>query len=310
MMRFADQCAVFRAEIMYRQGAWRPALKQARCAGEQLSQTAEKHAAVAFYRQGEIHRLLGEFTAAENAYRSVSQRGWQPQPGLTLLRLAQGRTDAASAAIQRVVSETTEPFKRARLLPAYIEIMLVTGEIAQARDACQELTKIAEGRGDGALGAMAAHARGAVELANGNARTALSSLRQACQVWQQLGSPYEVALVRVAMGLACHIQGDNDGADLELDAARDLFLQLGAVHDIVQLNTLTHNARSRDPRKLTSREIQVLRLIAEGATNKAIATRLVLSNRTVDRHVSNIFTKLSVPSRAAATAYAYQHRLV
>jgi DNA-binding CsgD family transcriptional regulator len=309
MVRFTDQCTVFRAEILHQQGAWRSALKEASWATERFSQAADKHAAIAFYRQGEVYRLLGEFAAAEDAFRRASQRGWQPQPGLALLRLTQGRTDAASAAIRRVVSETTEPFERARLLPAYVEIMLGTGEITHARDACRELTEIAEGRSDGALGAMAAHARGAVELANGNARMALISLRHACQVWQNLGSPYEVALVRVAIGLACHSLGDNDGADLELDAARDVFLQLGAVHDVRRHGTLAQ-ARSSYPGKLTSRELQVLRLVAAGTTNKVIATQLMLSERTIDRHVSNILTKLSVPSRAAATAYAYQHRLV
>ncbi len=312
MLNFTGQCLVHRAEIMQLHGAWRDALEEARRASERFAGGVNQLATgAASYRQGEVHRLLGEFTAAEDAYRSASQWGWQPQPGLALLRLAQGRTDAATAAICRVVGETTEQLERARLLPAYVEIMLAAGETALARDACRELAEIAEGYGrDGVLDAMAAHARGAVELADGDARAALIALRHACQVWQQLEAPYEVAVVRALIGLACRTLGDDDGAELELEAARDVFLQLGAAPDVARLDSPTRGGRSGHPGGLTPRELQVLRLVAAGATNKAIAAQLVLSARTVDRHVSNILTKLGVPSRAAATAYAYQHRLV
>ncbi|MGQ0715951.1 MAG: LuxR C-terminal-related transcriptional regulator [Pseudonocardiales bacterium] len=312
MLNFTGQCLVHRAEIMQLHGAWRDALEEAQRAGERFARSVNQRATgAASYRQGEVHRLLGEFAAAEDAYRSASQWGCQPQPGLALLRLAQGRTDAAAAAICRVVGETTERLERARLLPAYVEIMLATGETAQALDACHELAQIAEGYGrDGVLGAMAAHARGAVELAGGDPQAALIALRRACQVWQQLEAPYEVALVRALMGLACRALGDDDGAGLELAAARDVFLQLGAAPDVVRLDSLTSGAQPGHQCGLTSRELQVLHLVASGGSNKAIAAQLVLSERTVDRHVSNILTKLGVPSRAAATAYAYQHRLV
>ncbi|MGH3776191.1 MAG: LuxR C-terminal-related transcriptional regulator [Pseudonocardiaceae bacterium] len=312
MLNFTGQCLVHRAEIMQLHGAWRDALEEARRASERFARGVNQLATgAASYRQGEIHRLLGESAAAEDAYRSASQWGCQPQPGLALLRLAQGRTEVAAAAICRVVGETTERRERARLLPAYVEIMLAAGETVPARGACRELTEIAEGYGrDGVLGATAAHARGAVALAEGDAQAALIALRHACQVWQQLEAPYEVALVRVLMGLACRALGDDDGAGLELAAAHDMFLQLGAAPDVARLDSLTRDARSGPRRGLTPRELQVLRLVAAGATNKAIAVELVLSGRTVDRHVSSILTKLAVPSRAAATAYAYQHRLV
>ncbi|MGH3887832.1 MAG: LuxR C-terminal-related transcriptional regulator [Pseudonocardiaceae bacterium] len=311
MLNFTGQCLLHRAEIMQLHGAWRGALEEARRASERFALGVNQLATgAASYRQGEIHRLLGEFTAAEDSYRSASQWGWQPQPGLALLRLAQGRTDAAAAAISRVVGETTERLERTRLLPAYVEIMLAAGEIAQARDASRELAEIAEGYGrDGVLGATAAHARGAVELADGNARAALIALRHACRVWQQLEAPYEVAVVRVLMGLACRTLGDDDGAGLELEAASGALKQLGAAPDLAQLDSLARSASTEKRRRLTPRELQILRLIAAGDTNKAIAANLVLSERTVDRHVSNILTKLGVPSRTAATAFAYQHQL-
>jgi DNA-binding NarL/FixJ family response regulator len=118
------------------------------------------------------------------------------------------------------------------------------------------------------------------------------------------------ARVRELVGLACRALGDDDSAALELEAARGVFAQLGAAPDLARLDSLTRRAASGDSPGLTPRELQVLRLVAAGATNKAIAAELVLSERTVDRHVSNIFTKLGVSSRAAATAYAYEHQLV
>ncbi len=310
MVTFTGQCLVHRAEILQLCGSWQDALCEARRAGERFSRDANKPAATAaFYRQGEVHRLMGEFAAAEDAYRSVSQWGWEPQSGLSLLRLAQGRTDVAAAAIRRVLSETTDRLERARLLPAYVEIMLAAGDVTQARDACRELDEIAESYGRGVLGAMAAHARGAVELTEGDPRAALVALRQACQVWQQVEAPYELARSRVLVGLACRALADDDGTELALAVARSVFEQLGAAPDLAELDSLRRSAPTENRRGLTPRELQVLRLVATGDTNKAIAAKLALSNRTVDRHVSNILTKLSVPTRAAATAYAYQHQL-
>ena len=178
-------------------GAWPDALEEARRAGERFARGINQPAAAeAFYRQGEVHRLQGEFAAAEEAYREASRCGWEPQPGLALLRLAQGNADAAAAAIRRVLGETTEPLKRARLLPAYVEIMLAIGDVEEARSACRELEEISAGHESDMLGAMAAHARGAVDLAEGDARAALVALRRAWQVWQELEAPYEAARAR------------------------------------------------------------------------------------------------------------------
>ena len=224
--------------------------------------------------------------------------------------MAQGRTDAACAAIRRVVIAVTDPLERAKLLSAHIEIMLAADDPQEARSAFRELEAITQRFDTGVLGTMAAHAQGAIELAEGNAQAALTSLRRAFELWQQVGAPYEAARVRVLMGLAYIALGDDDGSDLELDTARAVFEQLGAAPDLARLDSLGRRATSTHRHGLTPRELQVLRLITTGKTNKAIAAELRLSERTIDRHLSNILTKLNVPSRAAATAYAYAHRLL
>jgi DNA-binding CsgD family transcriptional regulator len=311
MVTFSGTCMVHRAEIMELHGAWRDALEEARRARQRSEWGSDRPAAArAFYRQGELHRLRGELVAAEEAYRDASRFGWEPQPGLALLRLAQGNEDAAAAAIRRAVGETTDPLKRARLLPAYVEIMLAAGNVDGARRACRELQEISVRYESGMFGAMVAHARGAVDLAEGDARAALLALRRAWLSWQELEVPYQVARARVLIGLACRALGDEDTAALELEAARDIFVQLGAAPDLARVESLDRSAASDSSLGLTQCELQVLRLVAEGETNRSIAAELVLSERTVDRHVSNIFTKLGVTSRAAATACAYKHELV
>lgn len=310
LVAFTGRCLTHRAELMQLHGAWLEALEEARRAEERCAQ-AENPAAAgeACYRRGEIHRMLGDFGVAEEAYREAIRRGREPQPGLALLRLAQGKLDAAGAAIRRALAETVEAGRRARLLPAYVEIMLAAGDLAAARDASSELESLAEGHEQGALGAMAAQARGAAELAEGDTGAALASLRHAGEVWHQLEAPYEAARARELVGLSCRALGDEDTAALELDAARAAYAELGARPDLTRIGSLARPA-PREAHGLTERELEVLRLIAAGKTNKAIAAALVLSERTVDRHVSNIFAKLGVSSRAAATAYAYEHGLL
>lgn len=311
MVAHTGLCRLHRAEIMELSGAWPDALEEARRAGERFAQQAKRTpGGQASYRQGEVHRLRGEFDAAEAAYRKASRCGWEPQPGLALLRLAQGNADAALAAIRRVVGETGEPLKLARLLPAYVEILLAAGKTEDARSACNRLEELSGENEEGMRAALVAQARGAVELATGDAGTALVSLRRGWQVWQEVEAPYEAARARVLLGLACRALGDDDAAALELEAARGTFVELGAAPDLVRVESLSRGAEPADSHGLTARELEVLRMVAAGETNKAIAAELVLSERTVDRHVSNILAKLRVSSRSAATAYAYEHQLV
>jgi DNA-binding NarL/FixJ family response regulator len=215
--------------------------------------------------------------------------------------MIQGDTGAAVATIRRLIGEATDPSERALLLPAYVEIMLSAGTVETAREACGELEAIVAERPADLLAATAAHMRGAVALAEGDPRAALPHLRKALAAWHELDAPFETARVRLLIADACRALGDEDSAQVELQAARETFDALGVLPQI--------EAR-RDMHGLTARELEVLRLVAAGRTNKAIADELVLSERTVDRHVSNILSKLRVASRAAATAYGYEHRLL
>ena len=306
MVSFNGRCLAHRAGIMQRHGAWRDALEEARLARERCEEAMNLAAAgEALYQQGELHRLQGDSDAAEAAYREASQFGREPQPGFALLRLAQGDAGAAKAAIARVVGETSEPLQRAMLLPAYAEISLAAGDGDEARRAADELNGIADRSGRPMLEAIATRVRGAVELSEGDAREAATSLRRARMLWQELDAPYEVARVRMLMGLACRELGDADGAALELEAARGAFEELGAAPDLARLGSLT----GESPHGLSARELEVLRHVAAGKSNREIATELVVSEHTVARHVQNIFAKLGVSSRTAAASFAYEHHL-
>jgi DNA-binding CsgD family transcriptional regulator len=309
LVAFTGTCLVHRAEILELHGAWPDAIAEVQRAcsgfGPQIEQQPP---AAAFYRRGELCRLRGEFAAAEAAYRDASHRGCEPQPGLALLRMAQGQKRAAALTIRRAVNATAERFARARLLPAYVEIMLEAGDVEDARCACRELEEIADSFKGNALGAMAAHARGSVLLAEGDPAAALCWLRRACEFWRKAEAPYQVARARELAGLACRALGDEDGAELELEAAKTAFEGLGATPDLGRIASYAKNASPGHG--LTNRELQVLRLVAAGKTNKAIASELFVSRRTIDRHVSNLFGKLDISSRAAAASYAHRHKLV
>ena len=311
MIAFTGLCLVHRAEIMQVDGEWPAALEEARRAGRRFADTSDRMATgEAYYRQAEILRLQGENSAAEKTYREASLCGWEPQPGLAMLRLAQGDLESAEAAIRRVVDETKSPLRRAGLIPAYVEIMLAAGELEEAHRASRELGEIALGYRGGMLNAMVAQTEGAVLLAGDDARAALIPLREACRMWLELGARYEGARSRVLVGLSCIELGDEDAGEMELEAARRVFAELGALPDVIRTEQLSRRSGRESSGGLTAREMDVLRLVATGMSNRAIAEDLVISEKTVARHMSNIFTKLGLSSRSALTAYAYQHELV
>jgi DNA-binding CsgD family transcriptional regulator len=310
LMAFTGRCLVHRAGLMQLHGAWPAALEEARRAAHRFERAMNQAAAAkGCYIEGEVHRLRGELARAEEAYRQSSRFGFEPQPGLALLRLSQGNTDAAAAAMQRVVAETTEPLRRAALLPAFVEVMLALGDLDSARTASGELAEIAARFEFDMLSAMHGHVDGLVKLAADDPTASLSSLRRAWQQWLDLDAPYEAARVRVAIGRACRALGDEEGCELELEAARTVFEQLGAAPEVATVRSLTRSVATA-PHDLTRRELEVLRLVAIGKSNREIAAELRISEHTVARHVQNIFGKLDVTSRTAAGAFAFEHDLV
>jgi DNA-binding CsgD family transcriptional regulator len=309
MVAHRGVCLVHRAEIMQLLGTWEAALEEAGRVAES-GVMGRQVSAEAHYVQGELHRLRGDLEPAEEAFRLAARHGGETQPGLALLRLAQGKEDTALAAVRRAAGETHDLLARAALLPAYVEIALAVGEIDEAVRAAAELSALSDAQASDALRAKADCARGAVELARGDASAALTALRRSVQAWRDLEAPYETARARVLAGLACAALGDDDGAALEIEAARSVFEELGARPDLARVDSLLASAASENTHGLSPRELEVLRLVASGETNKAIAAALVLSERTIDRHVSNIYGKLGVSSRAGATAFAYEHGLV
>jgi DNA-binding NarL/FixJ family response regulator len=326
LVPYRGRCMVHRSEILQLHGAWPDALEEARRACERLSVPPQPQLGAAFYQRAELHRLRGEFAKAEDAYREASLRGPMPEPGLALLRLAQGRVDGAVAAIRRAAGEATvasggstararpsppgkDGVARSKVLPACVEIMLAAGDVTAARAAAEELWEITADANQPLLRGIAARAQGAVLLAEGDARAALDALRAACREFEELEVPYETARARVLVGLAYRALGDKDGARMELAVARRVFERLGAAPDLARLDALSGKpARAADG--LTAREVQVLAVVAKGKSNKEIAAELIISDRTVARHLSNIFTKLGVSTRTAASAYAFERGLV
>lgn len=312
LVTFTGACRTCRAEMLEVDGHWSEALAEAECAAQVFLDTLGPRAAgEAFYRQGEIYRLRGELERAEACYRDASQSGRDPQPGLSLLRLAEGRLDVALPGLRRAIAAASSPGLRAKLLPALSEISVACGELGEARRAAHELEGLATQFQSELLAAQAELARGAVELAEGDARAALASAARASSALAQFEAPYLLARSRLLFACACQVLDDHEGAELEITAARAAFVQLGALPEVKAIDArMSRAVPAASPGGLSSRELEVLRSIAAGKTNKQIATSLCLSEKTIDRHVSNILAKLDVPSRAAATAFAYENRLI
>ncbi len=306
------ECRLHLAELLQARGSWDDALAAAGTAHHRFVTASRPTAAGdARVREAEVHRLRGEFDAADHAYAEAARLGAATQPGLALLRLAQGRAGIASKALDRVLDASDEPLERARYLPATVDVRLGLGDLPGADAAAGELQGIARRHPTTTLMLAAATATAAVALASGRARAALVTLRRVAAMLRGMELPYEVARARELLGLACRALGEEAAARSELSAARSAFAELGADPDRTRLERLL-DAGPGDPPDtlLTPRELQVLGLLAGGRTNRVIATELGIGPRTVDRHVSNLLAKLDTPSRTAATAYAYAHNLV
>jgi len=310
LVPYRGPCLVHRVELMRLRGDWEDALEEARRACEWLSLTASPEGpADAFYQLGELHRLRGDFAAAEEAYRQASRLGRPPEPGCALLWLARGQSDAAATAVRRALDETDDTARRSELLAAHVEILLALGDAAGAQPAAAELSELAATLGALPLRALADRAEGSVLIAAGEPRAALAPLRRAWTAWKELDAPYEAARVRALIGTACRALGDGESAAMELDAARWVFERLGAAPDLARLDAGPVAIAPDAASGLTPREIEVLALIAAGDTNKSIAAALVISEHTVARHVQNMLQKLGFSSRASLAAYAVEQGL-
>lgn len=300
-------CRVHRAEVMQYAGDWEAALREASEAQERFRAGVLNEIALgqALYRQGEICRLQGRLTQAEEALRAAGLAGHDPQPGLAMLRLAQGAGDVAASMLRRSLAEHAPDLERAGLIPAFVRAMLAIGDFEGAETAARQLHEIAGRQESPLLIAMAAQAAVDVALAAGDAATALAEARRAVLMWRRLGIPYEVACGRVRVRDALHMMGDDESAAVEDEAARKALEALGASPAIAGLGE-----DSRDRHGLSPRELEVLGHLARGDSNRDIAAALTISEHTVARHVQNILGKLDVSSRAAAGAFAFEHHLL
>lgn len=305
---FPGMCRVNRAEVSALRGAWAEAQAEAELASRQLMSVDPGLAGWALAQIGDIRRRLGDVAGAERAFEQAQELGADPQPGLALVRLAQRKVDAARTALRLALSDQPHALRRARLLSAQVEAALAAGTLDEARAAASELGEMAGDLDLPAFAAVAATAEGSIALASDQADAAVAALRRASSGWLELRLPYEAARARMLLGRALRACGDEDAARVELRAALGTFERLGAATDAAAATALLEGPDTL-PGGLTAREAEVLRLVAAGKTNRDIAVELVISEHTVARHLQNMFAKLGVSTRAAATAYAFEHDL-
>ena len=318
LVPYRGQCLVHRSQLQQAAGDWPRAIVTAEAACRRLTDPPHPALGIAQYQEAELHRLVGAFDEAELGYRQASRSGRHPVPGLALLALARGDSAGAATMIRLALHEARHPFERPALLSAAVEILTADGDVPAARRFADELTTVAAASSSPLLEAMAAQATGTVSLAAGDPASALGDLRLAATTWRQLHMPYEAANVSVLLGMACSAMDDRTSAGLELDNARAAFAAVGAAPDLERVATLSAGLADDavEPTSsgaldvLSSRELEVLALVVAGKTNREVAAELFISRHTVNSHVDNIFTKLGVTSRAAATAYAYEHDLL
>lgn len=306
---FHGICRVHQVEVMHLQGRLEDAAAQARRACDEMLAFDPHLAGEAFYVTGEILRRQGDLPGAEQAFRRARELGHDAQPGLALIRQAEGRTHAAMAALRAASTDASGlPFRRASVLAALVHVALAADAVDCAGDACRDLDAVAVSSASEAVSALAGTTRARLRLVGGDAEGALAALRPAADIWRSLDLHGELAEARLLTGLALRQLGDDEGAALELAAAHRAFVDLGATADADRVAAQMADEDAR-PGGLSARECEVLRLVAAGHTNRQIAAELVLSEHTVARHLSNIYTKLRVPSRTKAAAFAFQHDL-
>ncbi|WP_202619336.1 helix-turn-helix transcriptional regulator [Ornithinimicrobium cavernae] len=338
---YAGACALHHGQVLTLKGDWDRALEMFAAAHTRYLSQGERGAAGAAQRErGDLLRVRGDLAGAEEAYQYAVGLGCDPQPGLALLWLARGRREAASAAVRRWLDETQLPAQRTQHLPAVIEVLIGVGDDGLARTLAEELDSRAALTGCEPVAAAAAQVHALVELASGDAAAALPYARKAIQLWLAVDAPYEGARSRLVLARALETLGDEDSAVQELREAATVLQglevavdsALGALGGGPRAAGFAPSARegtggagarfgsasapgpgggtvAGGAAHLTEREVEVLRLVAAGHSNRQIATQLVLSERTVARHLSNIFGKLRVGSRTAAAAYAFEHGL-
>ena len=305
---FSGICRMHRVQLRQMAGEWDAAAADAEAVchelvGMNMSVVAEGH-----YLLGDLLRLRGLAEEADAAYRRAHELGRDPQPGLALLRAQRGQAPRALTSLQTALAGLQAAgYRRAPLLRAVVDVAVEVDDVDAATQAADELAGMAQRWRTDGLRAAAAQAKGGVELAAGEPARAVAPLREAIRWWHELDAPYDGARARILLSEACTLLGDEDAGRLELDAAAATLERLGALVDLRRIDGRRPDAQP--PGRLTPREAEVLAFVAEGDTNRQVAARLVISEKTVARHLANVYRKLDVSTRTGAAAWARRNGL-